>query len=71
MRMNASQLLAWLVCLALATVACLFGVYNRTKLAVLERRFVQVERVAGQQTAVLEEIRDLLREMRPAPGAAE
>ncbi|MCD6415964.1 MAG: hypothetical protein J7M08_04640 [Planctomycetes bacterium] len=63
--MNASQMLAWFVCLALAGFAALLGVRNSVKLAVLEKRFLQVRVVAEEQTAVLSDIRDLLRQQRP------
>lgn len=58
--MNASQLLAWLVCLALAFFASALAARNGWKTAVLEKQFVAVQQEAQARQDVLEEIRDVL-----------
>jgi len=69
--MKTSELLAWLLCLLIAFCAAVLAVYNATKLAVLEQRFEEVNTTAAEQTAVLQDIRDLLRrqggELQPGP----
>ncbi len=69
--MKSPQLIAWLVCLLIAFGAAILSVHNATKMAVLERRFDEVKRTAAVQTAVLEDIRDLLGRQAPRPPAAE
>lgn len=66
--MNASQLLAWLVCLFLAFGAAVLSVHNSFKLAALENQFERTERVATEQTVVLKELRDLLQHMSGESG---
>ncbi|NIM70405.1 MAG: hypothetical protein GTO48_08135 [Xanthomonadales bacterium] len=61
--MNASQLLAWLVCLLIAAGAAVLAVHNSYKLAVLNRRFAQVETAARDHAEVLTDIRDILTRM--------
>lgn len=58
--MNASQLLAWLVCLALAFFASALAARNGWKTAVLEKEFAVVQDSAEERQEVLEEIRTLL-----------
>lgn len=72
--MNASQLLAWLVCLLIAAGAAVLAVHNSYKLAVLNRRFAQVETAARDHAEVLTDIRDILTRMeedRPTQTSGE
>ncbi len=67
--MNASQLLAWLVCLFLAFGAAVLSVHNSFRLIKLERRYEkELMRVADEQTAALKDVRDVLRQMNAEPG---
>ncbi len=59
-QMNASQIIAWLVCLLLAFCAAVLAVHNTAKLAVLEKRFAEVTQAAERQNQALEEVRDVL-----------
>lgn len=61
--MNPSQLIAWLVCLVLAAFAAVLSINNSYREAVLERRFAEVQKAAGEQTALLEGIRSLLQQI--------
>ena len=71
--MNPSQLIAWLVCLALAFFACAVSFRNGYRIALLDKEFAEVKRVAGDQEELLEDIRGLLqrieRNVRPAARA--
>jgi hypothetical protein len=58
--MNASQLLAWIICLALAFFASALAARNGWKTAVLEKQFAAVQETAQERQEVLEEIRDVL-----------
>lgn len=58
--MNPSQLLAWLLCLALAFFASTLAVRNGLKVALLERQFEGVRLVAQDQQDLLRDIRSLL-----------
>ncbi|MHC4479488.1 MAG: hypothetical protein ACYS1C_00740 [Planctomycetota bacterium] len=61
--MNPSQLIAWLICLVLASGAALLAIKNTYEVALLERQFAETQRAANDQTAVLSEIRSILREI--------
>ncbi|MFO8006667.1 MAG: hypothetical protein R6V05_02930 [Candidatus Brocadiia bacterium] len=72
--MNASQLLAWLVCLLIAAGAAVLAVHNSYKLAVLNRQFARVQSAAQDHTEVLTDIRDILSRMeqnQPAEAGAQ
>lgn len=64
--MNASNLIAWLLCLVLAFVATALAGINRGKTMVLERKFRQIsdtQKVTETQVKVLKEIHSLLSRM--------
>jgi hypothetical protein len=69
--MNASQFLAWILCLALALFASALAARNGYKTALLEKEFASVQRTAEDQQQVLQEIRDVLRSIDRRLGAAE
>jgi len=81
--MNATQLIAWLVCLIVAFFAAVLAVSTGYKVALLEKEFRQVRQTAAEDTALLGEIRSVLKEIEfdlrsrrasappAAPGAAE
>lgn len=58
--MNPSQLLAWLICLALAFFAAALAIRNSYAIALLEKDFVEVQTVANDRGEMLGEIRDIL-----------
>jgi hypothetical protein len=58
--MNASQFLAWILCLVLAFFASALAVRNGYKAALLEKEFQSVQKAMEDRGQVLEEIRDLL-----------
>jgi hypothetical protein len=70
--MNASQMLAWLLCLALAFFAATLAVRNGLKVALLEKQFEEVRQAALNQQELLGDIRMLLRSIdgntRPVPA---
>ena len=61
--MNTSQLMAWLICLALAFFAAALAVSNGYKVALLQRKFAAVNEVAEEQRALLEGIEAVLRQI--------
>jgi len=61
--MNPSQLLAWLICLMLAFFAAALSVHNSYNLARLDKKFAEVERVAGDQKALLSDIHQVLQQI--------
>ena len=78
--MNPSQLIAWLVCLSLAFFAAALSVSNSYKAALLDRKFVEVQKAATDQSAILSDVQRILeqieRDLRsgrtsPAGSAAE
>jgi hypothetical protein len=78
--MNPSQLIAWLICLLLAFFAAALSVSNSYKAALLDRKFVEVQKAATDQSALLSDVRRILeqieRDLRsahasPTAGAAE
>jgi len=58
--MNASQLLAWLICLVLAFFAAALALNNTLKSAMLERQVAEARKVTTYQSEVLTDIRTLL-----------
>ena len=61
--MNVTQLLAWVISLALAFFAGLLGAHNAVKTAMLEKQFAAVQAAASDQTAALREISTTLRQI--------
>ena len=61
--MNVTQLMAWIICLALAFFAGLLAAHNTAKTAMLEKQFAKVQAVANDQTAALREINTTLRQI--------
>ena len=61
--MNVTQLLAWVICLALAFFAGLLAAHNTAKTAMLEKQFAVVQAAATNQTAALHEITSALRQI--------
>lgn len=61
--MNPSQLIAWLVCLVLASFAAVLSVNNVYRAKVLEKRFVEVQKAAETQDALLSDIRRVLQQI--------
>lgn len=71
--MKLSQVVAWITCLVVAFLALLVSIDSRLKAAVVEQRVGAVDTLTAEQTALLEEVRDLLRQMRDqqSPSATE
>ena len=61
--MNVTQLLAWIICLALAFFAGLLAARNSVKTAMLEKQFAAVQAAAIDQTAALHEVSATLRQV--------
>jgi hypothetical protein len=61
--MNVTQLLAWIICLALAFFAGLLAARNSVKTAMLEKQFAAVQAAAVDQTAALHEVSATLRQI--------
>lgn len=61
--MNVTQLLAWIICLALAFFAGLLAAHNTAKTAMLEKQFSAVQSAAVDQTAALHEVSAALRQI--------
>jgi len=58
--MNASQLIAWFICLGLALFGGVLAVRNSYKLEGLERRFVAVTDTTTAQSDLLDDIHSVL-----------
>jgi hypothetical protein len=58
--MNASQFLAWILCLALAFFASALAVRNGYKTALLEKEFAAVQKSAEDSRELLRDVRDVL-----------
>jgi len=76
---NASQQIAWLVCLAVALFASVLALRNGYRTAVLEKRFAAVSQAATTQAELLEDIHQVLQQIEqhlsrqstdPAPAEA-
>ena len=75
--MNATQMLAWLVCLIVAFFAAVLAVNAGYKLALMEKEFRQANQTVAEEAALLGEIRSVLKEIEldlrsrrtPAPAA--
>jgi hypothetical protein len=61
--MNASQFMAWILCLALAFFASALAVRNGYKTALLEKEFAAVQEKAEDRQELLREVRDVLRSL--------
>lgn len=64
--MNASNLIAWLLCLGLAFFASAMSLSNRGEIIVLEKKLQQVQsdrNTSQVQAEVLEEIKNVLTQM--------
>lgn len=61
--MKTSQFLAWITCLALAFFACVLAARNAVRTALLEKQFEAVQAVAAEQTAALQDLTAVLRQM--------
>jgi len=68
--MKASQLLAWLMCLALAFFAAALSMYNTGRIRLMQKAYAEATEAAAVRNAILEDIRDLLRD-RIDQGRAE
>jgi hypothetical protein len=78
--MNASQLLAWLLCLALAFFASALAVRNGYRTALLERELTTLRQTVEDRQELLQDIHGLLQtidgrleaeaELAPAAGAS-
>lgn len=74
--MNASQVLAWLICLLLAFFGALLAINARTKVALLEKNFDELNRATADYRPLLAEVQNTLQQieqhLRSSPaGAAE
>jgi hypothetical protein len=61
--MNASQMIAWFICLGLALAASLLGIRNTAKLAMLEGKFDRVQQGAKEQSALRADVDKALRQI--------
>ncbi len=58
--MKASQLLAWFICLAIASFASVLAIHNSYKVALLERDFAHLSKTAGDYGALLPDVHSTL-----------
>jgi hypothetical protein len=59
--MKAPQLLAWLMCLALAFFAAVLSMRNTGRIGMMQKTYAEAIEAAAVRNAILEDIRDLLR----------